>query len=198
MQSTATTVEDYIAALPSDRREAIEAVRAAIRTNLPEGYEEGMQSGMIGYYVPHSIYPAGYHAKPSDPLPFLSLASQKSHMALYLMCVYSDPDREDWFRDAWTGAGKKLDMGQACVRFKRLDQVPLEVVGELVAQVPVAQFVEEYEVLLEATGVKRKAAPAAKKKAPAKKKAAPAAKKKAAPAAKKKAPAAKKKAAAKK
>ena len=95
-------------------------MREVILAHLPEGYEEMMQYGMIGYVVPHSLYPAGYHCDPKQPLPFAHLGSQKNHMALYLMCVYLDSPIADWFRSAWAASGKKLDMGKACVRFKKL------------------------------------------------------------------------------
>ena len=98
MQSKATTVEQYLSELPEDRRKAIEAVRQVILENLDKDYEEGMQYGMIGYYVPHRVYPAGYHCDPKQPLPFAGLASQKNHMALYLMCVYGESDHAQWFR----------------------------------------------------------------------------------------------------
>jgi hypothetical protein len=119
---------------------------------------------MIGYHVPHSLYPAGYHCNPEQPLPFASLASQKNHMALYLMCVYSEPEYEQWFRDAWANSGKKLDMGKSCIRFKKLEDVPLSVVGAAIKKVPVKKYVGIYEAAL--TGPKG----APKKKAAAKKK----------------------------
>jgi len=147
MQSKAKTVEAYLAGLPADRREALEAVRAVVLRNLPKGYEEGMQYGMIGYYVPHSVYPPGYHCDPKQPLPFASLASQKNHMAIYLMCIYSDPEHEAWFRAAWAKTGKKLDMGKSCVRFKKLDDVPLAVVGQTIQRVPVKKYIDRYEAL---------------------------------------------------
>jgi hypothetical protein len=154
MQSKATTVEAYLQALPEDRREVLLAIRATILKNLPKGYQEGMQYGMIGYYVPHEVYPPGYHCDPKQPLPFLGLASQKNHMSLYLMCVYGDPDQEAWFRKAWTATGKKLDMGKSCVRFKRLEDVPLVVVGQAVKRVPVRKFIEHYETVLQSIGRK--------------------------------------------
>src|SRR5690606_8428068 len=120
------------AELPEDRRKALEAVRKVIRKNLPQGYKEGMQYGMIGYFVPHSVYPPGYHCDPKQPLPFAGLASQKGHMSLYIGGAYMLPELETWFRKAWTADGRKLDMGRACGRFKKLDDVPLEVVGEAV------------------------------------------------------------------
>ena len=121
MKSTATTVDEYLDGLPPDRREAVSAVRKVILAYLPHGYQECMSYGMIGYVVPHSIYPKGYHCDPKLPLPFANLGSQKNHMALYLMNLYGDSKNEQWFRKAWEGAGKKLDMGKACIRFKRLE-----------------------------------------------------------------------------
>lgn len=160
MQSKAKTVDAYLAELPEDRREAIEAVRAVIRKNLPKGYEEGMGYGMISYHVPHSVYPPGYHCDPKMPLPFAALASQKNHMALYLMCIYSDPDLEVWFREQWTATGKKLDMGKSCIRFKKLDDVPLAVVGRIVKKVPAKAYIEHYEAVVKrpASAPKKKAA----------------------------------------
>lgn len=157
MQSKAATVQEYLAELPEERRTALEAVRRVIRNNLPEGYEEGMQYGMIGYYVPHSVYPSGYHCDPSQPVPFASLASQKNHMALYLMCIYGSPDEERWFREAWSATGKRLDMGKSCVRFKRIEDVPLDVVGQAVRRAPVEQFLARYESSVKGSGGKRPA-----------------------------------------
>jgi uncharacterized protein YdhG (YjbR/CyaY superfamily) len=145
MQSKATSVSEYLASLPDDRRATIEAVRATILANLDEEFEEGMQYGMIGYYVPHRVYPAGYHVDPKQPLPYAALASQAKHVSLYLMGVYGSPTEESWFRDAWTSAGYKLDMGKSCVRFKSLAGVPLEVVGELFRRVTAAQYIAQYE-----------------------------------------------------
>jgi uncharacterized protein YdhG (YjbR/CyaY superfamily) len=151
MQSKAQTVEQYLAELPEDRRDAIQAVRKTILKNLPNGYEEGMQYGMIGYYVPHSIYPDGYHCDPKQPLPFASLASQKNHMAVYLVCIYADPEQVDWFVNAWKATGKKLDMGKSCVRFKKIEEVPLDVIGKAVKRVPVKRFIDFYETALKTT-----------------------------------------------
>jgi hypothetical protein len=138
-------VEAYIAALPPDRRAAIEAVRREINRHLPEGYEEGMQYGMIGWYVPHRLFPAGYHCDPKQPLPFASLASHKGTMSLYLMCVYGSDEHRRWFEAAWAKTGKKLDMGKSCVRFKRVDDLALDVIGQAVARVPVDAYVKHYE-----------------------------------------------------
>src|SRR6478672_2290298 len=136
MQSKAQTVDDYLAELPPDRRTALETVRALILKNLDRDYEEGMQFGMIGYYVPHRVFPAGYHCDPRQPLQFAALASQKNYMSLYLMAVYMDGDQQKWFREAWARTGKKLDMGKACVRFKKLEDLPLDVIGEVIRRVP--------------------------------------------------------------
>ena len=148
MQSKATTVKDYLASLPAERRDAVQALRKVILANLGKGFEEGMQYGMIGYAVPHSLYPAGYHCDPKQPLPFASLASQKNHMSFSLMSVYLDADEERWFKAAWQKSGKKLDMGKACVRFKRLEDVPLEVVGQAFARTSAAKFIQRYEAIL--------------------------------------------------
>jgi hypothetical protein len=143
MQSKATTVAQYLASLPEDRRTALQAVRKAILANLDKDYEEGMQYGMIGYYVPHSVFPPGYHCDPKQPLPFAGLASQKNYMSIYLGCVYTG--EEKWFRDAWTARGKKLDMGKVCIRFKKIEDVPLDVVGEAIKRTPVKKWIATYE-----------------------------------------------------
>ena len=143
MQSKAKTVAEYLASLPTDRREVIAAVRKVILANLDSDYEEGMQYGMIGYYVPHRVHPDGYHCDPKQPLPFGGLASQKNHMSVYLMPVYGEAEGE--FRKAWLATGKKLDMGKCCVRFKKLDDVAIHVVGEAIARISVAEYVERYE-----------------------------------------------------
>jgi len=155
MHSKTQTVAAYLAELPADRRAALEAVRDVIRANLGDGYEEGMQYGMIGYYVPHRVYPPGYHCDPKQPLPFAGLASQKNHMSVHLMCVYGHPEHEAWFRAAWVKTGKKLDMCKSCVRFKKLDDLPLEVIGAAVARVPVEKFIAYYESAIKGGGAKR-------------------------------------------
>jgi hypothetical protein len=154
MQSKATTVKDYLAELPPDRRTAIQAIRKVILDNMDRGLEEGMSYGMIGYYVPHSIYPAGYHCNPKLPLPYAALASQKQYMSLYLMSVYADPVEEKWLRDRWTKAGKKLDMGKCCIRFKKLDDVPLNVVAEAFGRVSVERHIAYYEKALGGSGAR--------------------------------------------
>jgi len=156
MTSNAKTVEEYLRGLPEDRRAAISAVREVILANLPKGYAERMQYGMISYVVPHSIYPAGYHCKPTDPLPYAMLGSQKNHMAIYLMCVYGDAKTEQWFRKAYQASGKKLDMGKSCVRFKKIEDLPLKVIGQVVARVPVKNYIARVEEILKQTRQKRK------------------------------------------
>lgn len=168
MQSKAKTVAEYMASLPADRREALAAVRTTILANLDRGFEEGMGYGMIGYHVPHSLYPAGYHCDPKQPLPYAGLASQSGHMSLYLMGVYFDPADAKWLADAWKKAGKKLDMGKSCIRFKKLEDVPLDVVGEAIRRMPMAKYVGLYEAQLALMG-KGKSAKAASKKPAAKK-----------------------------
>jgi hypothetical protein len=145
MQSKAETVDAYLAELPEDRRSAISKVRSVIRKNLPKGFTEVMQYGMIGYVVPHKLYPAGYHCDPKQPLPFACLASQKNHMAVYLMSVYMRPDLLDWFTTEYKASGKKLDMGKSCVRFKRIEDLPLDVVGRAFAKLSLADYVALYE-----------------------------------------------------
>ncbi len=137
----AKTVDEYLAGLSPDRHAAIGAVRQVILANLPDGYEELMSYGMIGYVVPHRLYPAGYHCDPTQPLLYAGLGSQKNHMALYLMSVYGHRATEQWFRKAWRAAGKRLDMGKSCVRFKRIDDVPLGVIGQVIARVPVKEYI---------------------------------------------------------
>ncbi len=163
MQSEAKTVEEYLASLPDDHRETLEAIRAVILKNLPKGYAEGMQYGMIGYFVPHEIFPSGYHCNPNEPLPFGGLASQKNYMSMYFMCIYSDPENQAWFVKEWKKSGKKLDMGKSCIRFKSLEDVPLDVIGKLVKRVPVKKFIGFYKSALKA-GASRKASASPRKK----------------------------------
>ena len=147
MQSKATTVSQYLAELPADRRAVIESVRALILQNLDPVFEEGMQYGMIGYYVPHRVYPPGYHCDPKQPLPFICLASQKNYMSLYLGCVYG-PEREKPFREAWAKTGKKLDMGKSCIRFRKLGDLALDVIGNSIRPVSARKFIEYYESII--------------------------------------------------
>jgi hypothetical protein len=148
-------VDEYVKTLPEDHQSAISTVRQVILANLPEGYAECMQGGMIGYVVPHDLYPAGYHCDPHQPLQYAALASRKNYMALYLMTVYGDADTERWFRQAFKAAGKKLDMGKSCVRFKTLNDLPLDVIGQVVARVPVKAYVARIEKFLQNRAAKR-------------------------------------------
>ena len=165
MQSKATTVEKYLAALPADRRQAIETVRAVLLKNLDRDYEEGMQYGMIGYYVPHRVYPAGYHCDARQPLPFAALASQKNHCSLYLMCIYGDSGLRKWFQQAWARTGKKLDMGKSCVRFRKAEDLALEVIAEAIHRVPAKTYIQKLESVIGATS-KRARKGAAKTRGP--------------------------------
>jgi hypothetical protein len=175
MQIKALTVDAYLQSLPGDRRTAISAVRDVILRNLDASYEEGIQYGMIGYYVPHRVYPKGYHCDPKQPLPFAALASQKNYMSLYLMSAYcgcEDGGGQDqharWFREAWAKTGKKLDMGKACIRFKNVADLPLDLIGEAIRRVPASLCIEFCESAL-ATSDKPAAARKSGAKAPAKK-----------------------------
>ena len=141
---TASTVAQYLAALPADRRAAISAVRKLINENLPKGYEEGMQFGMISWYVPLSMYPAGYGENPKVPLPLVALGSQKSGMVLHFLCFYGHPTLSTWFTNEYKKSGKKLDMGKGCVRFKSLHDLALDVVGRTVARVSVEEHMVKY------------------------------------------------------
>ncbi len=138
MHSEAATVEEYLAAMPEERRAAIAAVRRVIVANLPEGYEETMNWGMITYQVPLEVYPDTYNGK---PLMYAALASQKNHMAVYLTSVYARPDALEAFRADYLATGKKIDMGKSCVRFKRLDDIPLDLIGQTIASMPCDEFV---------------------------------------------------------
>jgi hypothetical protein len=140
--SAARTVDEYLAELPPDRRAAIAAVRKVILGNLPKGYEETMQYGMISYVVPLKRYPVTYN---KQPLGIAALASQKNYMSVYLMSVYGDKETERWFTEAFRASGKKLDMGKSCVRFKKLDDLPLDVIGQAIARAPVDEFIARYE-----------------------------------------------------
>ena len=169
------TVRDYVDALPPERREAIDTLRKVVRANLDKGIEEGMQYGMIGYFIPHARYPAGYHCDPAQPLPFAGLASQKGHLSLYLMGCYAQGPWKDRFVKAWKASGKKLDMGAACVRFKSIDQVPLDVIADTIRGMTVDAYIAQYESALRpaakkaAAGTTRKAAPAKARPAATKK-----------------------------
>ncbi|MEO1129826.1 MAG: DUF1801 domain-containing protein [Planctomycetota bacterium] len=166
MQSKATTVTEYLAELPADRRAAIKALRKAIKANLPTGVKEVMNYGMIGYVVPHSIYPDGYHCDPSKPLPFGGLASQKNHISVYFMHMYGG--HEGWFKREWARrTDKKLDMGKCCIRFRTLDDVPVDLIGEAAGRLTTDEWIAQYESAIKKGGAttKRKKKAAAKKTA---------------------------------
>lgn len=149
MQSKATTVKQYLAELPPDRRAAIQAVREVILNNLDPDFEEGMQYGMIGYYVPHRLHPAGYHCDPKQPLPFAALASQKNYMSLYLMSLYCDRDHRKWFEESWAKTRKKVDMGKSCLRFKKLEDLALDVIGQAIKRVRAKNYIGNCEAIVE-------------------------------------------------
>ena len=142
VQSSARTVDEYLKQLPDDDRKVLSAVRKVVRANLPKGYEEAMANGMIGYGIPLSRYPKTYN---KQPLSYVALAAQKNHCALYLMCAYMDAAQTKALEDGFRKAGKKLDMGKSCIRFKSLDDIPLDVVGEVVASTPVERYIAIYE-----------------------------------------------------
>ena len=145
MQSKAETVADYLTTLPDERAEIMAALRSEIKKNLPKGFEETMQYGMISYVVPHKLYPAGYHCNPKEALPFMSLASQKNHIAIYHMAVYQGA-LHDWFvKEFKKHSSKKLDMGKSCIRFKKADDVPVKLFGELAKKVKPKEWIEMYE-----------------------------------------------------
>ena len=155
MQSAAPTPADYLAALPPDRRELVSAIRDTINANLPEGYQEGMQYGMIGWSVPHARFPDGYHCDPRQPVPFVSLANQKGAVSIYLFCVYLGADLTEDFVAAWKATGKRLDMGKSCVRVKKLADVPLEVIGQTIRKLPLADFLARYQAQIPAASRKK-------------------------------------------
>lgn len=145
MRSAAATPLAYLASLPDDRRAVVTKLRNTVRKSLPKGFEEQMDYGMLAYVVPHARYPAGYHSDPKKPLPFINIASQKNYVSLYHMGLYDGP-LLDWFRAAWAETTKqKLDMGKCCVRLKRLDDVPYDLIGQLAGRVTVAKWIETYE-----------------------------------------------------
>ncbi len=146
MQSKATTPDQYIIELPEDRKEVMKQLRNTIKKHLPEGFEEQMCYGMLGYVVPHSRYPDGYHCDPQQPLPFINLANQKNHIALYHSGIYSDPQLLSWFQDEWPKyRSTKLDMGKSCIRFKNPNNIPLELIAKLVGKMTVAEWIDRYE-----------------------------------------------------
>lgn len=146
MISKAATPEQYLAELPEDRREAVEKLRSIIRKNLPKGFEETMGYGMLGYVVPHSLYPAGYHCDPKQPLPFAGMASQKHSINLYHMGIYANKELLQWFQEEFPKYSKaKLDMGKSCIRFKKPEHIPYELIGKLMKKLTVKDWINLYE-----------------------------------------------------
>lgn len=152
MKYEASTPEEYISQIPEDRQPVVKKIRAIIKENLPEGFEEGITYNMLGYYVPHSIYPDGYHCDPKQPLPFMNVASQKNSVNLYHSGIYANPEIHDWFVNEYPKHSKrKLDMGKSCVRFKKMDDIPYELIAELCTKITVEDWINTYE-----TNVKKK------------------------------------------
>ena len=146
MQSKASSVDEYIQELPEDRKEVIQKLREIILKNLPKGFSEQIGYGMIGYVVPHSIYPAGYHCTPKLPLPFANIASQKNFVAFYHMGLYANPKIHEWFITEFPKhSSAKLDMGKSCVRFKKMTDIPFDLIGELMSKISVNDWIETYE-----------------------------------------------------
>jgi len=146
MPSQSTTVDAYINEISEDRKDAIEKLRKVIKKNLPKGFVEEMCYGMIGYCVPHSKYPKGYHCKPEQALPFINIASQKNFIALYHMGLYADPKLYNWFTQEYTARVKgKLDMGKSCIRFKKPELIPFELIGELATKMTTDDWITCYE-----------------------------------------------------
>jgi uncharacterized protein YdhG (YjbR/CyaY superfamily) len=149
MKSTAATPDQYVALLSEERQGAMQRLREVIRTHLPSGFEETMSYGMIGYVVPHSLYPGGYHCDPKLPLPFINLASQKQYIALYHMGVYANPELLEWFLKAYAQQGVgKPDMGKSCIRFKKPDNIPYGLIGELCKKMTPQAWIARYEAAL--------------------------------------------------
>jgi uncharacterized protein YdhG (YjbR/CyaY superfamily) len=155
MQSKAKTVNEYIAELPDDRKKVIVAMRKALKQNLPKGFEEAVSYGMIGFIVPHKLYPKGYHVTPHLPLPFIGLASQKNFIALYHMAMTGDLLK--WFQEEWKEhTTKKLDMGKSCIRFKKPEDVPIALIEKLADKMTPQQWINQYEKALKNSKTKKK------------------------------------------
>ena len=152
MQYKVNSPEEYINQVPEERQETLKNLQQTINKNLPEGFEEGIQYGMIGYYVPHSKYRDGYHCKPTEPLPFMSFASQKNSVNLYHMGIYAIPEIHDWFVNEYPKHCKrKLDMGKSCIRFKKMEEIPFDLIAELCKKITVEEWINVYE-----TNIKKK------------------------------------------
>ncbi len=146
MTSKASTITQYLKKLPTDRKEAMTALHAVIMKNLPKGFKDTMSYGMIGYVVPHDVYPPGYHCDPKLPLPFMNIASQKNFIAFYHMGIYAMPDLLQWYQTEYAKHSKvKLDMGKSCTRFKSPEDIPYKLIGQLVKKISVKKWIETYE-----------------------------------------------------
>ncbi len=149
MQYEATTIEEYFQSIPEERKEAMQTLFRIVKENLPNGFVEEISYGHIGFVVPHSMYPNGYHCDPKSPLPFINLASQKNFIALYHMGLYMNEDLLNWFTAEYPNYSKrKLDMGKSCIRFKKMDEIPFELIGQLAQKISPAQWIEWYENVL--------------------------------------------------
>jgi uncharacterized protein YdhG (YjbR/CyaY superfamily) len=149
MTSTAKTPEDYLSNLPDDRKVAMNKLRQVVLENIPEGFEERITYGHLGYVVPHSLYPNGYHCDPKLPLGLVSIASQKNFIAVYHMGIYASPDLLKWFTSEFPKHSKrKLDMGKSCIRFKKIDEIPYDLIGELMSKMTVQDWISAYEKAL--------------------------------------------------
>lgn len=149
MHYNASSPKEYITQVPKERQAVLEKLRQVINSNLPKGFEEGIIYNMIGYYVPHKVYPDGYHCDPKTPLPFMSFASQKNSVNLYHSGIYANPDLHDWFVNEYPKHCKrKLDMGKSCIRFKKLDEIPFELIGELTGKMTCDEWIKIYEVTI--------------------------------------------------
>jgi uncharacterized protein YdhG (YjbR/CyaY superfamily) len=146
MTYQANTPEEYIAQVPDERKPILEKLRDIIKENLPKGFEEGMQYSFISYFVPHSIYPNGYHCNPKEPLPFMSFASQKNSINLYHSGIYAKKELLDWFvKEYQKHCKRKLDMGKSCIRFKKIDEIPYKLIAELCTKMSVEEWINIYE-----------------------------------------------------
>ncbi len=146
MQSSVKTVKDYLESIPAERKKVMEALRIAVKKNLPKEFKEEMSYGMIGYVIPHSVYKDGYHCDPKLPLPFMNIASQKNFIAVYHMGIYAEPTLLKWFTDEFPKHSKaKLDMGKSCLRFKKIDQIPIKLIGELASKMSAKEWIAIYE-----------------------------------------------------
>jgi len=155
MQSKASTPQEYMDSLPADRKQAIAELRKVILKNLPKGFSEQMSYGMLGYVVPHSIFPSGYHCDPKLPLPFICVASQKNFVAVYHMGIYGDPNLLKWFTTEYAKQRKsKIDMGKSCMRFKKMDEIPYSLIGELASKMTPQDWIDQYTAMLQSRPAK--------------------------------------------